>query len=181
MSLPAKHSPRVPRVGREDLGRRDQHHTGSAACPQRNSRIVETSSIRFLANDLQLLLALLALDYLVDPPEGLREGLRVLFLLVQLAGLQLRDEDAFDVFGDLQACMRERVPPWPSKTPKMELPLPMSSSEMAASSMVRRQPAWKERYPAFRIGRSAALTCRSPPCSGSSTCWAELDMVPLFI
>ena len=87
MSLPAKHGPWVTRIGREDLGRRDQDHTRSAASSQGDSCIVETSSIRFFPDDPELFLTLLALDDLVDPSEGLREGLGVLLLFIQLAWL----------------------------------------------------------------------------------------------
>ena len=73
----------------------------------------------------------------------------VFLLFVQFGTLQLLNEDLLDVFGHFDAFIVEKLPPWPSNTPNMELPPPMSNSEMAASSIDLRQPNSDDSYLAF--------------------------------
>jgi hypothetical protein len=140
VALAAEYGSGVAGIGCEYFGRGDEHDAGRAARAQGDGAVIEAGGVRFLSDDLQLLLSLLALDYLVDLLEGFDQGFGVFFLFVQLAPFELRHEDPFDKFRDLKSWVEGGVPPWPSKTPKRELPLPMSSSEIAASSMVRLQP-----------------------------------------
>lgn len=54
----------------------------------------------------------------------------------------------------------------------------MSSSEIAASSIVLRHPGLSYWYLAFRIWRTLTLTLRFQLCIVSFKYWVELDMGP---
>ena len=101
MALAAEYGSGVAGIGCEYCGGCDEHDAGRAARSQRDGTVIEAGGVRFLSYDLQLLLSLLALDYLVDLPEGFDQGLAVFFLFVQLAPFELRHEDPFHEFGHL--------------------------------------------------------------------------------
>lgn len=71
VALAAEYGSGVPCIRREYLGGCDEHDAGGAAGSQRDGAVIEAGGIGFLSYDFQLLLSLLALDYLVDLLEGL--------------------------------------------------------------------------------------------------------------
>jgi hypothetical protein len=77
-----------------------------------------------------------------------------MFVLVSFELGEFLEEDSADILADFEAFFGESLPPCPSKTAKRELLSPMLSSWMAASSMVFRQPAYGQLYPAFLLRRS---------------------------
>jgi hypothetical protein len=118
----------------------NENYTGGTACSHRYTTIVITSSVIFFPNNLELILTFFAADHFIHFFESLHQSAIVFLLFVQFRTLQLLNEDLLNVFGHLDTLILAELPPWPSNTPNIELPPPMSSSEMAASSIDLRQP-----------------------------------------
>ena len=83
ITLPREHRTGITRIGRDYLIGSDQDHAGCAASPQVDQIVAIARSVVLLPDDLQLLLALLTLDDLVDLSEGLIKCLHIPFLFVK--------------------------------------------------------------------------------------------------
>ena len=147
MSLSAQHPSGIPSIGCVYFGGGDQNYTGRATCSKWDCSIVVTCRIEFFPNYFELLLALLAVNHLVHLFESLHQSLLIFLLFVRFQILQLGYKYLLHVLRHLNTYITNNIPPWPSNTPKIELPLPMSNYVIAASSIDLRQPMYLNELP----------------------------------
>lgn len=127
----------------------------------------------------ELILSFNWLYEFIDAHECLIQSFYVILFLIWLVFSQLLDEDIADILADFRAYMSRVVPPWPSNTAKSELLLPMSSSWMAASSMVLRQPILVNLNLAFLLRWK--IVCCFRQYWYFWFCWVRKGIHPLLI
>lgn len=155
----AKNSSGVASICSVYLGWSNKNYTGRTASAGSDRAIVVTSCIMFFSYDLEFVLSFFTIENIVYLPKNLNQGIRVFLLFVKFEIFQMSHKDFFDKFRYLCSFVRRFLPPCPSKTPKIEFPLPMSSSDMAASSIALRHPEYISVYLAFRIERTSSSVC----------------------
>lgn len=163
------------------LLRRNQTNTSCASSSIGYTTIVITGSITFFSNYFEFFFSLFARNHIINFLESFSQSSMVFLLFVQFWTFKLLNKDLFDVFRYFNAFVFTNVPPWPSKTPNIELPPPMSNSEIAASSIDLRQPGLFGYYLAFRSEKTWAWAWRFLLLKLLSPGRAELDMVPYAI
>jgi len=179
MSLSTKHSSRIPSIGSVYFVGSDENNTGSAASPWGDISIVVAGSVILFSNYFELFLTLSTLNNLVNSSIGFNQSLFVFWLFVLFEGLQCGYKYFLDKFGNLDASVSRELPPCPSNTPKIELPPPMSSYDIAASSIFLRQPVYYVDYPAFRNERIVVWVWDFRLCMKFFRGWVVLNRDPL--
>ena len=123
-----------------------EHNTSCTSSSQWYVTVIITRGIKFFSNYFQLLLSFFTINDLINFFKGLKKSLLIFLLFVQFWNLKLSYKYLLYVFWHLHTYLSICLPPWPSNTPNIEFPPPISNYDIVASYIDLRQPSFNKNY-----------------------------------